>query len=124
MPARHTFHRGQDKSCVDLILSNTSTSDVEYDPDTLHGLSDHILVMTKVYTSHFHRVREPQVKGTTQTRYKWVEGSSISNYAQSANSWREFTNTSEFTAGLQTIVENTENTNDERAAAVEHYILQ
>jgi Endonuclease-reverse transcriptase len=64
MPARHTFSRENVKSCVDLILSNTSTSDVEYDPDTLHGLSDHILVMTKIHTSHFHRVKEKQLTGT------------------------------------------------------------
>ena len=64
MPARHTFSRENVKSCVDLILSNTSTSDVEYDPDTLHGLSDHILVMTKIHTSHFYRVKETQLTGT------------------------------------------------------------
>ena len=81
MPARHTFSRGNVRSCVDLILSNTSTSDVEYDPDTLNGLSDHILILTKIHTSHFHRVRENQVAGTTKVRYKWVDGSGISNYA-------------------------------------------
>ena len=81
MPARHTFSRANVGSCIDLILCNTSTSDVEYDPDTLHGLSDHILVMTKIHTSHFHRMREQHVAGTKKTRYKWVDGADIRNYA-------------------------------------------
>jgi Endonuclease-reverse transcriptase len=54
-PARHTFARGNVKSCLDLILTNTSTSNVEYDPDTLNGLSDHTMIMTKVHTAYFRR---------------------------------------------------------------------
>jgi hypothetical protein len=56
-------------------------------------------------------------------RYKWVEGLGISKYAQSAHSWHEFTNKPEFANGLQAIIEDSTNTNDERAAAIEKYIL-
>ena len=59
-----------------------------------------------------------------QVRYKWAEGSGISNYAQSAHAWREFTTKPEFTTGLQTIIEDSTHNNDERAAAIETYILQ
>jgi hypothetical protein len=104
---------------VDLILSNTSTSDVEYDPDTLNGLSDHILVMTKIHTSHFHRIQEQKNTGAKTVKYKWLDGSAVRNYAESANTWQEFTNTVEFTDGLHNIINDTTKDNDDRAAAVE-----
>jgi hypothetical protein len=81
MPARHTFARGEVRSCIDLLLSNTSTASVEYDPDTLNGLTDHTLVLTKIYTSYFHKMREKQEIGTPEVRYKWVEGTGVNNYA-------------------------------------------
>jgi hypothetical protein len=85
---------------VDLILSNTSTSEVEYDPDTLNGLSDHILVMTKIKTAHFHRVQEQKTKGEKTVKYKWLDGSAVRNYAESANTWQAYTNEPEFIDGL------------------------
>jgi Endonuclease-reverse transcriptase len=45
-PACHTFGRGSDKSCIDLILSRNAKQGIQYDPATLHGLTDHILVLT------------------------------------------------------------------------------
>jgi hypothetical protein len=38
---------------------------VEYDPDTLNGLSDHTMVMTKIHTSYFHRKNEESAQGET-----------------------------------------------------------
>jgi hypothetical protein len=57
-------------------------------------------------------------------QYKWVEGSGINNYAQSAHSWCAFTNKPEFTNGLQAIIEDLTNNNDKRAATIVKYILQ
>jgi hypothetical protein len=56
-------------------------------------------------------------------RYKWAEGSGISNYAQSAHAWSDFTAKPEFTAGLKNIVEDANLSNDARAKATEEYIL-
>lgn len=97
---------------------------MEYDPDTLHGLSDHTMVMTSVHTAYFHRQWEKQATGEPVVRYKWVEGSGISNYAHSAHSWLEFTQKPDFVNGLSAIVIDTNKNNDERAAAVEKYILE
>jgi Endonuclease-reverse transcriptase len=49
--ACHTFVRGNDKSCIDLILSNTTTDKIHCDPAILKGLSDHTLVTVQVRTS-------------------------------------------------------------------------
>jgi hypothetical protein len=48
--ACHTFHQGNDRSCIDLILSNVATEGIECDPTILKGLSDHTLMTTKVKT--------------------------------------------------------------------------
>jgi hypothetical protein len=80
-PAKPTFKRGNDTSCIDLLLSNTSTTNVEYDHDTLKRLSDHAFVMTTVQTSYFYRKREEKPTGKTQIRYKWIEGQGITDYA-------------------------------------------
>jgi hypothetical protein len=53
--ACHTFHRGNDKSCIDLIMSNIATEKINCDPDTLKGLSDHTLVTTNIRTSYLTR---------------------------------------------------------------------
>jgi hypothetical protein len=123
-PARHTFARGNVKSCIDLFLTNTSTSNVEYDPDTLSGLSDHTMITTKVHTAYFRRQQETQTKGSPQVRYKWVEGSNVKNYAHSAQVWLEFSQRPEFLSGLEEIVADNASSNDARAASVEKYILE
>jgi hypothetical protein len=109
---------------VDLILSNASTSAVEYDPDTLSGLSDHILVMTKIHTPHFFRLQEKQHTGTKLVRYKWIDGSDLRSYTESANTWRDFTNSTDFIEGLNKLLHDSTSSNDDRAAAVEQYILK
>jgi hypothetical protein len=123
-PAKPTFRRGTDTSCIDLILSNTATTNMEYDSDTLNKLSDHSLIMTKVQTSYYFRKHEEKTIGTSQIRYKWVEGQGINDYAKSAHTWQEFTASPAFTKGLTELISNQELTNDERAAAVEQYILE
>ena len=56
-------------------------------------------------------------------KYKWLDGSAVQNYAESANTWQAYTNTPEFIEGLQSIINDTTTTNETRAAAVEQYIL-
>ncbi len=46
------------------------------------------------------------------------------NYAESANTWQEYTNTPEFIDGLYKIVNDATNTSDTRAAVVEQFILK
>lgn len=75
--ALHTFQRGSDKSCIDFIMTNTAIQSIEYDPHTLMGFSDHILVKT-----HIPIIKWPhRKKGTTgaipETIYKWREGTSV-----------------------------------------------
>ena len=43
---------------------------------------------------------------------------------KSANAWLEFSQKPEFTEGLKAMVNDMESSNEERAAAVENYILQ
>jgi hypothetical protein len=44
----HTYEKGDKKSCIDLILSTDPTQRVEHDRNTLQGISDHVLVWTKI----------------------------------------------------------------------------
>lgn len=51
--------------------------------------------------------------------YKWVEGSGIKDYAKSAQSWNDFTGNEEFIHDFKKLVDSTDSTNEDRAAAVE-----
>ena len=97
---------------------------MEYDSDTLHRLSDHSLVTTTVQTSYFYRKREEQATKNTQIRYKWLEGQGITDYAKSAHTWQAFTAQPLFVNGITDILAKQELSNDDRAAAVEQYILE
>jgi hypothetical protein len=48
----------------------------------------------------------------------------VSTYANSADSWRAHTQTQEFIRGLQDLIDDETSSNDQRAAAVEDYILK
>jgi hypothetical protein len=52
-----------------------------------------------------------------------VEGTRVNNYATSAKSCLEFTQRPDFLEGLQTLVNDTSINNENRAAAVEEFIL-
>jgi hypothetical protein len=54
----------------------------------------------------------------------WVEGTGVQNYATSAKSWLEFTQRPEFVDRLKALVNAANSKNDDRAAAVEEFILQ
>jgi hypothetical protein len=51
-PANFTFARGTDQSCIDLILARDSQQQITCDPDTLKGLSDHVLITTQILLTH------------------------------------------------------------------------
>jgi hypothetical protein len=80
--------------------------------------------MTTVRTSYFYRKREEKATGNTQIRYKWIEGQGITDYAKSAHTWQAFTTQPQFINGLTDILTKQELSNDDRAAAVEQYILE
>ena len=98
--ACNTFKRGEETSCIDLILSNLSTAKIDYDPTTLNGLSDHTLITTQLRTSNSTRDSTASKTGEPQIIYKWMEGTHTKNYADAANSWMAHTQTQEFIRGL------------------------
>lgn len=122
-PACATFQRGNAGSCIDLILSNNATHSITYDKETMAALSDHIMVMAAIRTSYLHRNHANPTTSKPQVIYKWAEGTDVRNYAKSAASWLEFTQRPEFINDLLALVNNTTCSNDDRAAAVETYIL-
>ena len=85
-PARFTFDRGKNKSCIDLILASDSTRRVEHDPSTLKTISDHVLVTTTVKIKNFKETANKQTsqKESREVIYKWKEGTCVQNYAESA----------------------------------------
>jgi F420-0:gamma-glutamyl ligase len=85
-PARFTFERGKNKSCIDLILASDSTRRVEHDPSTLKTISDHVLVTTTVEVKNFKETANKQTsqKESREVIYKWKEGTCVQNYAESA----------------------------------------
>jgi uncharacterized membrane protein len=106
-------------------MSADATQRIEYDPDTLKGLSDHVMVMTKMTLPQLQMISDRSENKTTPAKiFKWVEGTNVYNYAQSAHTWTEYTSKDEFKAKFKTLVENTTLSNDERAAQVEEFLLQ
>ena len=74
--------KGDNKSCIDLILATDHTQRVEYDSDTLQALSDHVLVSTKIQLQDFkEKDRRQHTANSPETIYKWIEGSCVQNYA-------------------------------------------
>jgi hypothetical protein len=96
-PACNTFRRGDDKSCIDYIMTNNRNCSIRYDPTTLMGLSDHVFTKTSIdipylinrqnISSHPHR---------EETSYKWIEGTNITEYSQSAKTWTAHTQEAAF----------------------------
>ena len=63
-------------------MSADATQRIEYDPDTLKGLSDHVMVMTMMTLPQLQLLADrADAKNTPEKIYKWVEGTSIQNYA-------------------------------------------
>jgi hypothetical protein len=52
-----------------------------------------------------------------------VEGTRVNNYAASAKSWLEFTQKPDFMEGLSKLVNDETMKNEDRAAAVETFII-
>ena len=69
------------------------------------------------------REKRNHTKSPTETIYKWVEGSSVQNYATSAKKWTEYTGSSEFITEFSTLVADNSSSNEERAVVVEKFIL-
>jgi hypothetical protein len=61
------------------------THSIEYDPDTLKGLTDHVMVTTTMALPQLQALEDN--RNSTQDPeivYKWVEGTCVQNYAKSA----------------------------------------
>jgi hypothetical protein len=98
-------------------MAADATQRIEYDPDTLKGLSDHVMVMTTLTLPQLQIISDRSENKTTPEKiFKWVEGTHVHNYAQSAHTWTEYTSKAEFTDKFKTLVENTTVSNDDRAA--------
>jgi hypothetical protein len=105
-------------------MSTDPTQQIEYDPATLHGLTDHMLLQTTVKLPKLQTLATRTASNKQpEILYKWIEGTCISNYSQSAKKWEDWTSKTEFTEKFQTLVENKTMGNEERAAAIEKWIL-
>jgi hypothetical protein len=61
------------------------TQPIEYDPDTLKGLSDHVMVQTTMVLPRLQALEAKiQKQQNPEKIYKWVEGTCVQNYAKSA----------------------------------------
>jgi hypothetical protein len=81
-PAIHTFKRGTGQSCIDLVMATDPTHLIEYDPDTLKGLTDHTMVTTTMALPQLQAIEDRRnSKQQPEKIYKWVEGTCVQNYA-------------------------------------------
>lgn len=109
---------------IDLILCRDSAPTVTSDDAILHKLTDHIPQLVTLpfpYTPPPARTAAPPVP--IHTYYKWIEGTSVFNYADSAKAWREHTDTATFKTALLTVVHDPALDNDARSQAVEAFLL-
>ncbi len=63
-----------------------------YDPTTLMGLSDHVFIKTSVaipYLISRHNISNHPKR--EEISYKWIDGTNISEYSQSAKTWTAHT---------------------------------
>jgi hypothetical protein len=66
-------------------MAADATQPIEYDTDTLQGLSDHVMVQTTMALPQLEVLSgERQVKTLPEKVYRWVEGTCVQNYAKSA----------------------------------------
>ena len=66
-------------------MTADATQRIEYDPDMLKGLSDHVMVMTTMTLPQLQVLSDRAENKTAPEKiYKWVEGTCIQNYAKSA----------------------------------------
>jgi hypothetical protein len=86
-------------------MTNKTTCKIVYDPTTLMGLSDHVFTKTTVDIPYLHsrRFMENHPKKEEIT-YKWIDGTSISEYSHSAKIWTAHTQETTFITQLQNII--------------------
>ena len=87
-------------------------------------ISDHTPLHTTLpiaYTRPLPRQQTPL--HPPQVVYKWVEGTNVFNYNDSAKVWQEYTHSDDFKSALHTIVDDPDLSNDARSQAVEAFLL-
>jgi hypothetical protein len=81
-PAVHTCKRGTGQSCIDLVMATDPTHQIEYDPDTLQGLTDHTMLTMTMALPQLQAIEDKRkYKQQPEVIYKWVEGTCVQNYA-------------------------------------------
>jgi hypothetical protein len=91
-PACTTFRRGEDRSCIDFIMTNKYSCKIHYDPTTLMGLSDHVFLRTTVDIPYLTSRRPTRDQNhTEEVTYKWIDGTQLADYSESAKIWEAHT---------------------------------
>jgi hypothetical protein len=66
-------------------MTNKTNCTIMYDPTTLMGLSDHVFVKTLITTPYLTRRKAAPLRTQEKTvMYKWIEGTNIASYNNSA----------------------------------------
>ena len=88
-------------------------------------LSDHVPQFTTlpIPSTRMHTPKSSKTQAHVTT-YKWVEGTSVFNYIDSAVTWQEHTNQQSFKDALLTVVGDPALDNDQRSRAVEEFFLR
>ena len=84
-------------SVVDYVATRDPGHRLDTCPDTLAGLSDHLLLHLQLTGTPPHLGSHPRPSPTTgQVYYKWVEGETVGDYAESGHKWTRFTQNPDF----------------------------
>ena len=132
LPAQHTSISPKGEAVVDYILSSEGSMQLKSCTLALQGLSDHACLLTHLPTSVPPLAESAPARsappGGPQVppppTYRWVEGTSVHDYAQSSVKWREHTSKGGFAQGLAAIVGDQALGNAARSQRVEAYLLE
>lgn len=71
-------------------------------PHVLKGLSDHVVLHGSI---DFKAAKRQLPASPPRTLYKWVEGSSLQDYADSWRAWNSYTDTPGFAQRLHAVID-------------------
>ena len=95
--AAFTCRTAAGSSVVDYVATRDPTHRVDTCPATLEGLSDHLLLHLQFTGTPPHRATPPRTRPTPgQVYYKWVDGDTIGEYAESGQKWAQLTRSDDF----------------------------
>ena len=95
--ADFTCCTGRGSSVVDYVATRDPTHRVDTCPATLEGLSDHRLLHMQLTGVTHNLGTHPRPRPTPgQVYYKWVEGDTLGEYAESGRKWAQLTHSEKF----------------------------